>query len=135
MTSRLPLGRFFRGMAFVGLGTWRFLVFNNVGQASLLENTGRCVSHIQEHLVEHASGPSIRRMTSLSRISDGGGYQLRRICVRAARRELNESIDTWFTLWMTSPVSRPVSELMTPATRATTTTPEGPRSVPNMERT
>jgi S1-C subfamily serine protease len=48
-----------------------------------------------------------------------------------ARREPNESIDTWFTLWITSPVSKPVSELMTPATRATTTTPEGLRNVPN----
>src|ERR1039458_1257252 len=40
------------------------------------------------------------------------------------------SLDTWFTLWITSPVSRPVSELMTAATRATTTTSEGLRSMP-----
>src|ERR1700689_1871998 len=30
---------FFRGRASVGLGTWRFLVVNNVGQAGVLENT------------------------------------------------------------------------------------------------
>src|ERR1700689_5474694 len=41
-------------MAFVGLGRWKFPDVNDVGQASVLKNTGRCVSHIQEHLVERA---------------------------------------------------------------------------------
>jgi hypothetical protein len=34
--------------------TWRIRVVNNVSQASILENTGGSVPHIQEHLVERA---------------------------------------------------------------------------------
>lgn len=49
-------------MAFVGLGMWRFLVVNNVGQASVLENTGRCVSHIQEHLIKFAMVRIVHRV-------------------------------------------------------------------------
>jgi hypothetical protein len=41
-------------MAFVGLGTWKFPVVNNVSQASILQNSGGSVPHIQEHLVESA---------------------------------------------------------------------------------
>src|ERR1019366_9193902 len=41
-------------MVFAGLVTWRIRVVNNVSQASILENTGGSVPHIQEHLVERA---------------------------------------------------------------------------------
>src|SRR5208282_1844088 len=53
-------------MAFVELGTWRFLVVNNVGQAGVLENTGRCVSHVQEYSVEFAMVYILRHKISQS---------------------------------------------------------------------